>query len=108
MSNGDVSITENQRVAIIKQVIANAFTTRSQFLEQLIDPRRDLDKECGWPRSFTARDYRNLVEREGLALRIVNLFPDECFKQAPDIYETEDVDQDTPFENELKDLVDKM
>lgn len=68
------------------------------------DPRRDIDKECGYLANPTTRDFKELYQRFGLAARIVNLLPDECHAVTADIYETERP-RDTPFEKMWKALV---
>jgi hypothetical protein len=75
----------------------NAATMRSQFLSKLLDPRRDIDDECGYPKVVTAEQYRLLYDREGIAERVVNVYPFESWALDPEIYETEDADE-TEFE----------
>jgi len=65
------------------------------------DPRRDIDKECGYEPNPTKEDFKELYDRFGLAARIVNLLPDECFSVNPDVYETERP-RDTAFEKKYK------
>lgn len=73
--------------------IANLLLTRSPFggSETGIDQNdRDLDEECGYPTAPTVELYRQLYEREGIATRVVDVYPDECWSVYPEIYETEE------------------
>ena len=36
---------------------------RSQFLTKLLDPRRDIDDECGYPKEISPQQYRYLYDR---------------------------------------------
>ncbi len=86
--------------------VENMFTIRSNFLQQLLDPRRDIDQECGYPQSMTGSGfgsinpdlYRVLYEREGIACRVVQLYPNACWQKSPMVFETEDPEVVTPFE----------
>lgn len=68
------------------------------------DPRRDIDAECGYNPNPTLEDYADVYRRNGLAARVVNLLPDECWAVQPEVYETERP-RDTPFEKGWKALV---
>lgn len=63
---------------------------RGAVLTDIIDPRRDIDKECGYPASIVPLQYRAMYDREGIAARVVNIYPDETFTIDPELYETED------------------
>lgn len=65
------------------------------------DPRRDIDRECGYNADPRIEDFRELYDRFGLAARVVNLLPDECHSVDPIIYETERP-RDTAFEKGVK------
>ena len=71
---------------------------RSQFLNKLLDPRRDIDDECGYPKEISAQQYRYLYDREGIAERVVSMMPTECWSQDPEIRENDDADV-TEFED---------
>lgn len=68
-----------------------------------IDPRRDLNQECGYPEKITTADFWNQYRRSGIAARTVNIFPDSCFAVDPEPYESES-ERFTPFENSWIDL----
>ena len=62
-----------------------------------IDGTRDLDKECGYQNFIQDNDYVRMFRRGDVAARVVTLEPDECWKELPSIYETEE-ERDTEFE----------
>lgn len=83
-----------------REMIWNAMEMRRKFLEKfMIDDRRDLYNECGWPKELTVRDhYKPLYDRFSIAARVVQLFPLECWLVQPEIYEDEDEEVKTDFE----------
>lgn len=84
------------------QLIRNAIATRQELMRQLMDPRRDLEAECGYPTTISVKDYRNMYDREGPGARVVDIWPDESWRVDPDIYEDEDEAVETEFELAVK------
>jgi hypothetical protein len=68
------------------------------------DGTRDIDRECGHPEDITTADYMRMYRRGDVAKRVVNLEPDECWKDYPSIYETEE-ERETPFEKAVDKLI---
>lgn len=58
---------------------------------------RDIDRQCGYPEVITLTDYLYMYRRNEIGNRVVNLEPDECWKEYPLIYETEE-ERETAFE----------
>lgn len=85
----------------------NALLSRAAFVNRLIDQKRDIDAECGYPKDITVEDYKLLYDREGIATRVVSIFPEECWSLSPFITETEE-GTETDFEKEFSDLADKF
>lgn len=81
-------------------LILNTIMSRSDLMQKLFDPRRDIDEECGYPKSITEVQYRAMYDRE-LGRRVVNVFPEETWKCLPRIYEDPDPENITPFEESL-------
>lgn len=79
------------------------YLMRQQWIYSILDPRRDIDKECGYPRDIIPRQYRFMYDREGVASRVVDIYPDECWAVDPEIYESEGATK-TPFEQDWEDL----
>jgi len=88
---------------VIRDMMLNASMSRSSLLSNLIDPRRDIDDECGYPKELTTDQYQLMYDREGLATRVVSLFPEESWADEPQIVEDVKGD-DTEFEKSWKDL----
>lgn len=92
----------------MEAIISNAFTTtRLAWLQRLLDPRRDIDQECGHPAEILISDYIQSFERGDIASRVVRVFPEECWQDNPDIYETEDPGE-TEFERQWDELQDRL
>lgn len=90
----------------LREFVSN-FTTLSRMAmaNRMIDPEgRDIDKECGYPRAITPQMYKNLYEREGIATRVVGVYPDECWSVYPELYEDETSNK-TPFEEKWEELL---
>jgi DNA topoisomerase IB len=83
------------------EIVSNVLLSRDEFIKKFFDPRRDYDKECGYPaaRSNIPADlYRDLYDREPIACRVVQLMPKESWQSQPSVYETGDSETDTKFE----------
>lgn len=93
----------------VAQLLANSTSLLREQFARLLDPRRDYDKECGYPLTaeIGPKDYKDLYEREGIARRVVSLVPEESWAVNPTIYETEDPTE-TAFEEEWSSLVKKF
>lgn len=70
---------------------------RQAWLRSVIDPRRDIDLECGYPGDILIDDLVRAFQRGDIAQRVVQLYPDECWTGDPTVLETED-EIDTEFE----------
>ena len=92
-SNGNGRMAMNA----LRSNAASESLMRSQFLSKLLDPRRDIDDECGYPKEISPQQYRYLYDREGIAQRVVSMFPTECWASDPMIRENEESDS-TEFE----------
>lgn len=94
-------ITSNQLL------VDNFLLERKLWLQRLLDPRRDIDAECGHPEVMTVVDYRRLFDRGDIAGRVVSIWPEESWNESPRIFETEDEIQ-TPFEDAWDELEQKF
>ncbi|MBU0847601.1 hypothetical protein KKH23_10485, partial [Patescibacteria group bacterium] len=54
------------------ELVFNMMTQRSDLLQKLFDPRRDIDDECGYPKTITEEQYRRMYDRE-LGRRVVDV-----------------------------------
>ena len=103
--NGKIAFNEQDRV-VMREMALNASLMRSTLLNKLIDPRRDIDLECGYPKEITTEQYKLMYDREGIAARIVNLFPEETWAHDPIISENAEADE-TEFETAFYTLEDE-
>ena len=78
-------------------LVRNLLISRTAWLNKLLDPRRDIDAECGHPETLTVDDYARAYDRGDVARRIVNIYPEESWNQSPEVFENEDEDE-TEFE----------
>lgn len=88
------------------ELVNNLMMSRSEMVSKK-DPRRNIEKECGYPESIYAVNadfYKELYDSEGIPRRIVDLMADECWQEQPDVYEDEDEEVETEFEKDVKEL----
>jgi len=90
-------VITNEDKAKVFDIIANTSLMRETLLNKLIDTRRDIDLECGYPKELTTVQYKLMYDREGIAARIVSIFPEESWVNDPEVRENEDP-KATPFE----------
>ena len=104
-------IVTNERMQAVRtanvrlmEMVTNLQFSRARLAKALSDPRRSIDDECGYPSTeeLSAEYYMNLYEREPIAARVVEVWPDETWKVQPTIHETEDAEEKTPFETAWK------
>lgn len=93
----------------LQQIAANwngGPVSRQEFFAGFQDPRRNFNKECGYPEGplLNPDRYRNLYDEDPIACRVVQLMPSECFKTQPAIWESEDPNTITPFEEAWDEL----
>lgn len=84
--------------------VHNLSSMRRDFFKRFVDPRRDIDDECGFPKVIRPEDYQDLYDREAIAARVVEVMPNECWQVTPNVYEDESEDVNTPFEQDYKEL----
>lgn len=93
-----VNLTDEQ-VRRFDHIVNNINYARRDFINQIMDRRRNLDDECGWPRDEpSAHEYKDLYDRFEIAARVVEIYPKESWQVTPTIYESEDPEVITPFE----------
>lgn len=82
--------------------VDNMGITGRDFFKKFMDPRRDVDSECGYPSGsdLTCWLFKDLHDREPLANRVNQMLPKECWKNQPKVYEDEDGDTATDFEDD--------
>lgn len=83
---------------LVNNLVENASIVRSSILTKLFDDRRDIDFECGYPKEIKMEQYETLYQREGIAQRVVSILPEDSWSEDPAVYETEDPENQTVFE----------
>ena len=113
-SNGSQHVDGMQRMM---GAVMNAIYSRSRFMlsrggryDGEADPRRNIGAECGWPAAedVTPEAMGDMYDRFAVAARVNDLFPEECWQVTPKIYEDEDPQALTPFEEALDDLAKQL
>lgn len=95
---------------VFNQLLHNHLSTRLGWMRDQcsLDPAgRDLYMECGYPESPTIDEYKLLYEREGMAKRVVDIWPDETWSIYPELYDTLD-DEESVFEKRWKEINKKI
>ena len=89
-------------------LVNSLLTTRLSLLRRqmtTLDATKDIDKECGYPSEISPEQYQAMYDREGIAKRVVGVFPEESWKHDPEVCDSEDTETDTEFEKSWKGLV---
>lgn len=105
--NGKPQLDPRLEMAMVQRLVENIAFSRQEVSRQLTnDPRRNIDDDCGFPttESLTPEKYRHMYDRSAVAARAVEVLPVESWQVEPSVKETEDVDNETPFELAWKEL----
>jgi hypothetical protein len=88
------------------ELVGNVLMSRQELVKAFLDPRRDIDDECGYPKTngITGDKYRMLYDREPVAARVVEVMPRESWQTQPSVFESEDAETETPFEVAWREL----
>jgi len=96
-----------------KQMIANSIVqeavTRSRFISsamgQYFGGNRDVYNSMGYPRTIMGSMYYDYWRRHPIAKRVVKIFPNACWRLAPEILENEK-STSSKFEAEINEIID--
>lgn len=114
MSSAIIDRVNNARIQVIKQIgqlYRNEYTLRQNILSRGMDSRRSINHECGYPETSgisVDEVYSELYGREGIATRVVDIYPDECWAVHPTLFETDDSQEETEFEKAVAGLSDSL
>lgn len=99
-------MAEELILANAARMIVNEFTSRAEWFKRWNDPQqRKINDECGYPNVITVDDYEKMFRRFGVARRVVKLLASETWKRMPQVYETDDPGDVTPFEQDWNALL---
>ncbi len=96
-----LSFTTNEQLKEFQELCTNMLFTRGELFRQFMDPRRNIDNECGYPQNtltYKSQEYQSLYERFSIATRVVQLMPKESWQVSPTVYEDNDAETETEFE----------
>lgn len=96
-----MSLTANQEF----QLMQNALLDRRALLEKMLDPRRDMNAECGYPETVSINDYKKMYDREGISARVVDILPDESWTESPGVVSNQ-AGNETEWEQQIQALDD--
>lgn len=94
-TNGKAPAPDQVTVNRFLEAVANAAETRTQLARQMfstmMDRRRDINAECGYPESSTVTPWslQCLHDREPIAARVNELMAKECWKLFPQVTDQE-------------------
>lgn len=74
--------------------------------DRIVDPRHMIDAECGYPKFITPIMYRYMYDRDDVARRVVDFYPDESWAVSPAVYDGKDQNEETPFTEDWRVLCD--
>jgi hypothetical protein len=82
-----------------ERLVANIMLQRAELMRSLLDQTRDIDSDCHYPTGYlNPKLYWDLYQREPIATRTVEVYPKESWSVQPTVFEDENVDTVTPFE----------
>lgn len=102
--NGHTSYADMLTMNRMEQMLTNASTRSLDFFKSVLDPRRSIEDECGLPAQISLDNYRDMYQRDAVATRVVEFWPKECWAITPEIFEDEDPEVSTPFEEAWEDV----
>lgn len=110
-SLGSVSVSRSAFQAV--RALSTDLVNRVQFalragLAWGMSRRIQLYQVLGYETRLTIQHYRALYERDGLAQRIVDLFPSETWVAGFEVVEDEDPENDSPFEKAARELGERL
>lgn len=99
LTDNQVDRLEGAIAHLADSVTANVSMSRADFVRRFFDPRRDIDDECGYPRGWVGPEfYHSLYLYDPIAARVVECLPKESWQVTPDVFETDDEEDVTAFE----------
>ena len=90
------------------EFINSIIDRKMNFLELMMDPRRDIYQECGFPKSITQELLYGLYKRNPIAKKIITVRPNHSWKVTPEIFEISDAEETTEFEKAISELHSQM
>lgn len=108
VTQADIKKSQVQLNQAFVQIMNTEYTMRREAIQRLLNPNKDINYECGYPDDINKTDYKAIYEREGLAKKVVRMLPEDSWAEPPDIFEDENADNKTQFEEAWELLQDKF
>jgi hypothetical protein len=87
-------------MAVMSRLVNNAIASRMKFLRGIQGGRNDIDDECGYPKGgLDASGYQVWYDGDAIANRVAEVYPLECWQVQPEVYEDENEEHTTEFED---------
>lgn len=94
----------NRAEEAVQNILSERYALQRR-MNSFMDPRRDIYEECGFPSEpTTSEQYNLLYERDPIAARVIEVYPEETWGVQPTVYEKGDQEATTPFEKEWDEL----
>lgn len=87
--------------------VTNAVLSQARVasLLRFLNPGLDINYEARYPADpIPVENYKAMFTRNGVARRVVEIWPEECWIIPPEVYETEDTKNETAFEKTWDEL----
>jgi hypothetical protein len=91
-----------------RETITNYLSLRQSSIQRTSQEIRDIDKECKYIINPTIEQYYSFYENNPIAARIVELFSKECWQVSPSVYETENEEEITGFEQSIHNIANQL
>lgn len=98
VTNGYRTNGKTHEQLLAEELLLNAMSMRKEWIDNQIDPRRNINEECGYPDQVTVTMCKEQYTRNSIAARVVQVFPRECWALPPTVTEDEDAEIVTTFE----------
>lgn len=96
IENYELVSNDNTFSSVLRQFLLPRYAYLD--FDNMVDPRHQIDAECGYPKFITPLMFRYLYDRDDVACRVVDIYPDESWAVDPLVYESDDEEINTPFE----------
>lgn len=98
-------VNQSSNDPVLNDLMIQEFTTRIDYFRRMLDPRRDIDAECGFPKGeLLAVDYQEMYDYDAIANRVVEVLPREMWQITPLVYEKEEGKVATEFEQRFDEI----
>lgn len=98
----------NGRLFTVNEVTTMTRLALARATQQQVSNLSDIYDACKYPEQIDNDDFHRMYEREGVASKVVDIWPEECWERAPLVYEDGDAAVETAAEEALEALIDEL